>query len=387
MSKIIKAHSLTGRITNGLMRDCFKAVKRNRGAAGIDKVSIKMFEANLADNLRALMRDLKTGSFEPYPLRRKFIRKNETEFRPLGIPAVRDRIAQEVVRRLLNPIFEPLFHPASFGFRQKRNCHMALEAILLLHAAGYSFVLDADIRGFFDNLSHQIIMQKVAERVADGNILRLVEKFLTSGVMDNGIFKPTTIGTPQGGVISPLLANIVLNHLDWQLDRAGLRFARYADDFVVLCPTPEQAKGALALVEQVLGGLGLQLSREKTKVTSFGKGYAFLGFTLSSRSRRMRLKSVKKFKDKIRELTRRKYNLDSDRIDQLNRVIRGTAQYFATEFFTGRDVFYKLDCWIRMRLRCMRTKRKSMRDNRKIRNRVFDRLGLLTLEGFCVRRA
>jgi RNA-directed DNA polymerase len=387
VSKIIKAHSLTGRITDGLMRDCFKAVKRNRGAAGIDKVSIQMFEANLADNLRALMRDLKTGSFEPYPLRRVFIPKNETEVRPLGIPAVRDRVAQEVVRRLLNPIFEPLFHPASFGFRQKRNCHMTLEAVLELHDAGYSFVLDADIKGFFDNLSHQIIMQKVAERVADGNILRLVEKFLTSGVMDNGIFKPTTIGTPQGGVISPLLANIVLNHLDWHLDRAGLRFVRYADDFVVLCQTPEQAKEALALVEQVLdGGLGLQLSREKTKVTSFGKGYAFLGFILSSRSRRMRPKSVKKFKDKIRELTRRKYNLDSDRIDQLNRVIRGTAQYFATDFFTGRDVFYKLDCWIRMRLRCMRTKRKSMRDNRKIRKRVFDRLGLLRLEAFCVSR-
>ena len=388
MSKIIKAHSLTGRITDGLMLECFKAVKRNRGAAGIDKVSIKMFEANLADNLRALMRDLKTGSFEPYPLRRVFIPKNETEVRPLGIPAVRDRVAQEVVRRLLNPIFEPLFHPASFGFRQKRNCHMALEAVLELHDEGYSFVLDADIKGFFDNLSHQIIMQKVAERVADGNILRLVEKFLTSGVMDNGIFKPTTIGTPQGGVVSPLLANIVLNHLDWQLDRAGLRFVRYADDFVVLCQTPDKAKEALALVEQVLdGGLGLQLSREKTKVTSFGKGYAFLGFTLSSRSRRMRPKSVKKFKDKIRELTRRKFNLDSDRIVQLNRVIRGTAQYFATDFFTGRDVFYKLDCWIRMRLRCMRTKRKSMRDNRKIRKRVFDRLGLLRLEAFCVSRS
>jgi RNA-directed DNA polymerase len=388
VSKIIKAHSLTGRITDGLMLECFKAVKRNRGAAGIDKVSIQMFEANLADNLRALMRDLKTGSFEPYPLRRVFIPKNETEVRPLGIPAVRDRTAQEVVRRLLNPIFEPLFHPASFGFRQKRNCHMALEAVLELHDEGYSFVLDADIKGFFDNLSHQIIMQKVAERVADGNILRLVEKFLTSGVMDNGIFKPTTIGTPQGGVVSPLLANIVLNHLDWQLDRAGLRFVRYADDFVVLCQTPEKAKEALALVEQVLdGGLGLQLSREKTKVTSFGKGYAFLGFTLSSRSRRMRPKSVKKFKDKIRELTRRKYNLDPDRIDQLNRVIRGTAQYFATDFFTGRDVFYKLDCWIRMRLRCMRTKRKSMRDNRKIRKRVFDRLGLLRLEAFCVSRS
>src|SRR3989454_6174811 len=208
MSKIIKAHSVTGRITDGLMLASFKAVKRNRGAAGIDKVSIKMFEANLADNLRALMRDLKTGSFQPFPLRRPLIPKNETEFRALGIPAVRDRVAQEVVRRLLNPIFEPLFHPASFGFRQGRNCHMALEAVLKFHDEGFHVVVDADIRGFFDNLSQQIIMQAGAERGADGNILPPVEKILTSGGMGNGNFQPTTIGTPQGGVVFPLPANI-----------------------------------------------------------------------------------------------------------------------------------------------------------------------------------
>ena len=387
MSKIIKAHSLTGRITDGLMRDSFKAVKRNRGAAGIDKVSIKMFEANLADNLRALMRDLKSGSFQPHPLRRHLIPKNETEFRPLGIPAVRDRVAQEVVRRLLNPIFEPLFHPSSYGFRQKRNCHMAVEAALKLHDEGFRAIVDADIKGFFDNLSHPIIMQSVAERVADGNILRLVEKFLTSGVLDNGVFKPTSVGTPQGGVISPLLANIVLNHLDWQLHHAGYRFVRYADDFVVICQTPEQAKEALDFVQRVLEQrLKLQLSPEKTKVTSYGKGYAFLGFILSSRSRRMRPKSVKKFKDKVRELTCRKYNLDAAQVDQLNRVIRGTAQYFATRFFTGRKSFNRLDSWIRMRLRCMKTKKKSACDRIKLRNRVFDRLGLLRLESFCVPR-
>ena len=188
MSKIIKAHSLTGRITDGLMLDSFKAVKRNRGAAGIDKVSIKMFEANLADNLRALMRDLKTGSFQPHPLRRHLIPKNETEFRPLGIPAVRDRVAQEVVRRLLNPIFEPLFHPSSFGFRQKRNCHMAIEAALELHDEGYRDVVDADIKGFFDNLSHSIIMQSVTERVAGGNILDLIAKILPAGGSGPGRF-------------------------------------------------------------------------------------------------------------------------------------------------------------------------------------------------------
>ncbi len=276
-----KAHSLTGRITLPLLAAAFKAVKANRGVAGVDKVSIKMFEANLAQNLHALMRQLKDGSFEPYPLRRVFIPKNETEFRPLGIPAVRDRVAQEVVRRLLEPIFEPLFHEASYGFRPGRNCHQALAAALSLHDQGHEVVLDADIKGFFDNLPLRVIMQAVAAEVADGNILRLVEKFLRSGVMENGRFKPTTLGTPQGGVISPLLANIVLNHLDWQLHDAGFRFVRYADNFVVLCLTQTQAQEALTKVQTVLGELGLSLSPEKTRITTYRKGYAFLGFVLS----------------------------------------------------------------------------------------------------------
>lgn len=379
-----KEHSLTGRIDERLMLQAFKAVKRNRGAAGIDKVSIKMFGANLEQNLTALMRDLKTGAFQPVPLRRKYIPKGPGQFRPLGIPAVRDRIAQEVVRTLLSPIFERLFHDASYGFRPKRNCHQALEAVLELHRQGNNVVLDADIKGFFDNIPFQVIMKAVAAEVADGNILRLVEKFLRSGVMEDGVFKPTTIGTPQGGVISPLLANIVLNHLDWQLHNAGYRFVRYADDFVVVCQTFKQAEEARTLVEHTLKTeLGLELSQEKTKITTYGKGYSFLGFQLSSRSRKMRPKSKAKFQDKIRELTCRSHNLDAKIIKKLNRVIRGTANYFATHFSTGREEFHKLDSWIRMRLRCMKFKRKSHHDNYKMRVKAFRKLGLLNLEEFC----
>lgn len=381
-----KVHSLTGRIDERLMRAAFKAVKRNRGAAGIDKVSIEMFQANLEQNLWALMRDLKTGTFEPCPLRRAWIPKNEKEFRPLGIPAVRDRVAQEVVRRLLNPIFEPRFHDASYGFREGRNCHMAIERVLELHRLGYLTVLDADIKGFFDNIPHAVIMTALASEVADGNILGLVEKFLRSGVMEDGVFKPTTIGTPQGGVISPLLANIVLNHLDWGLHNAGYHFVRYADDFVVLTQTKTQAKEALDLVKRLLEtDLSLKLSQEKTKVTTYGKGYNFLGFTLSSESRRMRAKSLKKFQDKIRELTVRKQNFDARVIVKLNRVIRGTANYFATSFSTVRWLFHRLDSWIRMRLRCMKFKRKSPNDNYKLRVKFFRKLGLLSLEEFCIR--
>jgi group II intron reverse transcriptase/maturase len=390
MSKKIKVHSLTGRITPKLMRQAFLAVKRNRGAAGVDKVSITMFAANLEENLAALMRDLKTGAFRPLPLRRVHIPKGpgSNKLRPLGIPVVRDRVAQEVIRRLLAPIFEPRFHDASFGFIPGRNCHQAIERVLELHRQGYKVVLDADIAGFFDNIPHRVIMEAVAAEVADGNILDLVEGFLTAGVMEDGVFKPTTIGTPQGGVISPLLANIVLNHLDWQLHQAGYHFARYADDFVVVCQTQRQAHEARALVERVLtDDLGLQLSAEKTKVTTFGKGYEFLGFFLSSRSRRMRDKSVQKFKAKVRELTVRKCNLDAEAITKLNRVIRGTANYFATEFSTCRWMFQKLDSWLRMRLRCMKLKRKNYNDNRKLRGGFFRRkLGLLTLEEFCTYR-
>jgi group II intron reverse transcriptase/maturase len=387
MGKKIKVHSLTGRITPEVMRKAFQAVKRNRGAAGVDKVSIKMFEANLEENLTALMRDLKTGAYRPSPLRRVYIPKGpgSKKQRPLGIPVVRDRVAQEVVRRLLAPVFEPRFHNASYGFISGRNCHQAIEHVLELHRQGYKVVLDADIQGFFDNIPHSIIMEAVAAEVADGNILRLVERFLTAGVMEDGVFKPTTIGTPQGGVISPLLANIVLNHLDWQLHEAGYHFVRYADDFVVVCQTTQQAQEALTLVERVLeGDLGLRLSPEKTNITNFGKGYQFLGFFLSSRSRRMRDKSVQKFKAKVRELTVRKHNMDAEVIGKLNRVIRGTANYFATSFSTNRWTFQKLDSWIRMRLRCMKLKRKNYNDNKKLRVRYFrHKLGLLTLEEFC----
>ena len=201
--------------------------------------------------------------------------------------------------------------------------------------------------------------------------------------MEKGVFKPTTVGTPQGGVISPLLANIVLNYLDWQLDQLGYRFVRYADDFVVLCRTQAQAEEAKTRVTQILGRLGLQLSPEKTRITTLSKGYSFLGFVISSRSKRMRPKSQDKFKEKVKELTCRSRNLDAQVIVKLNRVIQGTANYFATHWSTNRRYFQKLDEWVRRRLRCMKYKRFSYHDNRRMRLKQFDRLGLLSLESFC----
>jgi RNA-directed DNA polymerase len=375
----IKAHSLTGRITETLMGTAFRNVKRNRGAAGIDKVSIGLYEKNLVPNLLALMRQLKTGTFRPLPLRRVRIPKGDGKTRPLGIPAVRDRVAQEVLRLLLSPIFEPIFHDDSYGFRPARNCHMAVERVLELHRQGYCVVLDADIQGFFDNIPFKVIMAGVAAEVADGNILDLIERFLKAGVMEDGVFAATTVGTPQGGVISPLLANITLNSLDWQLHNAGFRLVRYADDFVVLCKTEAEVKAAHDLVQNHLNGLGLTLSAEKTKRTRFREGFAFLGFILKAQTVAMRPKAVEKFKDKIRDLTPRHHNLDPQVITRVNAVVRGTANYFATAFSNCRGLFRTLDKWLRMRIRCMKFKCKRATDNWRFRRKHFRRLGVVFL--------
>jgi group II intron reverse transcriptase/maturase len=378
----LKVHSLTGRITSKLVFEAWRAVRRNRGAAGIDKVSIQMFEKNLDANLDRLMRELKQRTYEPLPARRVYISKDAkgTKFRPLGIPAVRDRVAQEVLRRLLNPIFEAKFHDHSYGFRPGRSCHQAVEKVLELGRQGYRYVLDADISGCFDNLSHSAIMRELSDVVADGNILGLVERFLRAGVMEGGKIRPTRVGTPQGGVASPLLANIALNVLDWYLHERGFRFVRYADDFVVLCRSEDEAKEALTLVEHLLRDrLGLTLSPEKTKVTRFHEGFSFLGFDIKSRFVRMRAKSMENFKTKVRRITRRSHNLDAEMIEQLNRVIRGTANYFATPWSHCGDAYRSLDRWTRMRLRCMKFKRKSKVDNVRIRLKHFRNMGLLSL--------
>jgi group II intron reverse transcriptase/maturase len=378
----IKHHSLTGRITLRVMHDAFHAVRKNRGAAGVDRISIEMFGANLVQNLDRLMRELKTGTFQPLPARRKYIDKGGGKKRPLGIPAVRDRVAQEVLRRLLSPLFEPLFHDQSYGFRPHRSCHDALEKVAEFRRAGRRFVLDADIQGFFDNIPFDVILTGLRHVISDGNILDLVQRFLTAGVMEDGMTYPTTVGTPQGGVLSPLLANIALNFLDWKLHQAKLRFVRYADDFVILCWSKRRAEEARELVESCLTELGLKLSLEKTKVTTFCEGFLFLGFDFHHQACGMRQKSVEKYKDRIRELTIRSHNLDAQAISRINAVIRGVARYFATTFSTVASQFADLDGWTRKRLRCMKLKRISDCDNYRLKNKHLRRLGLISLRDF-----
>ncbi len=382
--KKFKVHSLTGRITPELMRAAFKAVKKNRGAAGLDKVSVEIYEKNLEENLNSLMKDLKTRSYQPIPLRRVYITERKDKVRPLGIPAVRCRVAQEVVRQLLSPIFEQQFHNDSYGFRPGRNCHMAIEQVLQYAQQGYKFVVDADIKGFFDNISQKLVMDLVAAEIADGNILGLIKKFLRSGVMEDGAIKPTRKGTPQGGVISPLLANIVLNYLDWQLEAKGYKFGRYADDFVVMCKSETQTEEALHLVKNTIEELELELSPEKTKISRLSQGFEFLGFFISSGTKKMRPKAEEKFKSKIRTLTKRCHNLGAKLIEKLNRVIRGTVNYFHPRFATNITQFTRLDSWVRKRLRCMKYKRSWHTDNRRMKNKYLHRLGLLSCRDLCL---
>lgn len=379
-----KIHSLTGRINRELMDEAFKAVKRNRGAAGIDRVSIDLYTKNSYTNLETLMRDLKNRSYQPKPLRRVYIPKGNGKMRPLGIPTVTCRIAQEVVRRLINPIFERKFHNNSYGFRPGRNCHQAIYKVKEYLKQGYRYVVDADIKGFFDNIPHKLIMAELSNEIADGNILSLIERFLKSGVMEEGKLHPTTKGTPQGGVISPLLANIVLNQFDHELEKAGYKFVRYADDFIIFCKTRQEAEAALDFAKDILEKkMELELSPEKTKVVQAKEGFDFLGFHFNHRGITIREKSVEKFKDAIRNVTIRSRNLDSEVIEKLNRVIRGTVNYFACPITTTIKQFAKAEGWIRTRLRSMKNKCISRTNNWKIKNKYLRRKGLLSCTLLC----
>lgn len=369
------------------MEDACKAVKRNRGAAGIDKVTIDLYMKNVRTNLEVLMQKLKNRSYQPKPLKRVYIPKGKGKMRPLGIPTVECRIAQEIIRQLINPIFERKFHDNSYGFRPGRNCHQAVYKVKEYLNQGYRYVVDADIKGFFDNIPHKLIMAEVASEIADGNILDLIEKFLKSGVMEEGQLRPTTKGTPQGGVISPLLANIVLNPFDHVLEKAGYKFVRYADDFVILCKTQQQAVAALEFAKDILEKqMGLELSSEKTKIVQVKEGFDFLGFHFSAQGITIREKSVEKFKEAIRSATIRSRNLDSEAIEKLNRVIRGTVNYFAIPITTTIRQFTRFESWIRSRIRCMKLKCIRKTNNWRVKNKYITRLGLLSCTQLCRKR-
>lgn len=356
-----KRHSLSGQLMD--MRNLERAwakVRLNWGSGGVDGESIKSFEARLEENLSETLRLLKEKRYQPQPVRRVYIPKSDGRQRPLGIPTIRDRVVQQALKNILEPIFEEIFLPNSHGYRSGKNAHQAITKAEAYLNKGYNWVLDADIMGFFDHVDHEILLDLVNEKVSDGRILDLIRAFLTAGVMEEGKFAETMEGTPQGGVISPLLANIYLNHFDRRMGEEGFLLLRYADDFLVFCKEEWEAKRALQTAERILGKeLKLTLSPEKTRIVNArAYGVEFVGFKFNGKWRRPRDKSIGKFKDEIRYRTRRQQpkNLQMV-IKSINPVIRGWGNYFQEG--TNLDRFTHLDSWIRMRLRCFVAKKRS----------------------------
>lgn len=362
--------------------EAWQAVRRNRGAAGVDKVSVVRFEKELERNLRRLHQQLREGTYKPPPVRRVYIDKADGSKRPLGIPAVADRVIQMAAVRVLTPIFEAVFLPCSHGFRQGFSTRSAIAMVEEYRKQGFRWVVDVDFKSYFDTLNHEVLMGKVKERVTDGSILRLIRSWLTAGVMSDGNLTYQTTGTPQGGVISPLLANIYLHSLDLALTKWGYKVVRYADDLVVLCRSQNKAKTALGLLKQMAEGeLRLTLHPEKTRITRFYEGFDFLGFTFKGHHRVARKRALEKFKDRVRELTpRQTHRKLPEVIAELNPVIRGWGNYFRLGHMKGR--FETLDQWIRMRLRSMVLKRKAHRSrvaSDVLPNQRLADLGLVSL--------
>lgn len=273
--QVRKAHSLIGQVHDPRnLERAWERVRENRGAGGVDRVSIDRFEREHGRYLMVLQQRLAGGCYRPQPVRRVEIDKpGSAGKRPLGIPTVMDRVCQQALRQVLEPIFEPVFSEVSFGFRPGRSAHMAMRRIWGQLQAGGKWIVDADIADFFGTISHDRLVALVAERVADSKVLRLIRQVLTAGALRDGIYESTVAGTPQGGVISPLLSNIYLHVFDEQMQRAGFQLTRYADDWLAVCRTREEAERALASARAVLEGeLGLRIHPEKPGSSTSARG-------------------------------------------------------------------------------------------------------------------
>lgn len=336
----------------------FAKVKANGGAAGCDHQTIAMYEARLEANLEHLSKQLRTGGYQPQKVRRVYIPKpGSREQRPLGIPTVRDRIVQTALRNVIEPIFERDFAEHSYGFRPGRGCKDALRRVDGLLAAGYTHVVDVDLRRYFDTIPHEPLMARVRTKIADGRVLALIESFLAQDVMDGMEAWTPTSGSPQGAVISPLLSNAYLDPLDHLMAETGMEMVRYADDMVILCRTAQDAETALIEVQRWTAQAGLTLHPEKTRVVDADQeGFDFLGYRFRNGRRQPRAKSIKKLKDTIRAKTPRLHGRSMWAIvDDVNRTTRGWFEYFKHTSYT--NVFAGLDGWLRRRLRRMLLKR------------------------------
>jgi len=374
-----KVHSLVDKVYKlKNLELAWEKVKRNQGAGGVDGQSIDDFARNLGGNLERLHDELRTRTYQPQPVKRHLIPKSGQpgKLRPLGIPTIYDRVCQQALLNRLEPIFEPVFDEASFGYRRKRSAKEALRKIWCEVEQGCEWVVDADLKDFFGSAVHEKLMVLLNQRVADGRVLALLESIMKVGYLEDGKVHQTQRGVPQGGVVSPLMSNVLLTPFDREMRRKGYRLTRFADDWVVTCRTRAEAQSALTFATKVLEKLGVVLNRDKTRIVHVRQGFEFLGYKIKCGSRPLRLpahkiksrtrqgslyayprqKSIDHFKEQIRKRTRRKAPLTTGQlIDEINPIIRGWGNYYKKAHV--RKLFNRLDRWIRRRIWSQRYKR------------------------------
>jgi RNA-directed DNA polymerase len=369
----------------GNLWSSWSKVAANKGAAGVDHVTVKQYERCVEKHIEHLTEELKTGTYRPKSIRRCYIPKpGSAQGRPLGIPTVQDRVVQGALRHVLEPIFEKDFHEHSYGFRPGKGCKDALRRVQGLLDEEYRYVVDVDLKSYFDTIPRQPLLERVSQKVADGRVLKLIESVLTQGVLEGLDEWTPASGAPQGAVLSPLLSNIYLNPLDHLMARQGFQMVRYADDFVILCQSQEEAERALAEVQRWTAQAGLTLHPEKTRIVDERQAsFDFLGYHFGNGQREPRKKSLTKLKDSIRDKTHRLNGTSMVRIiGTVNQTLRGWFGYFK---HSRRETFAPLDAWIRMRLRSILRRRHGGRgrgggnDHYRWPNAYFAKLGLFSL--------
>lgn len=328
-----------------------------KGAAGIDRQSLSDFASNLSDNLDQLLHELSTKQYQAQPVRRVEIPKEDGGVRLLGIPTIRDRVVQQTLNDLLSPIFEEQFHPSSYGYRPRRSCHDAInKATLFMRRYELKHVVDMDLSKCFDKLDHGLILSSIQKRVSDGSVLKLLSQFLKSGVMVDGHKQATEVGSPQGGVISPLIANIYLDAFDQEMKKRGHRIVRYADDILILCRSRAGAENALKQAKKILEvELKLEVNSRKTHIADSNEGVKFLGVEIGSRYTGIQPKKLAGFKSKLKQMTKRNGGKPlSEVIKAVNPILRGFSQYF--RIANANREFEKIASWLRRRLRSVQLK-------------------------------
>ena len=351
-------YSLYGRLLSmEALYNGFKKVRKAKGAAGIDGQSLNDYASNLCGNLKQLLRELREKRYQPLPVKRVEIDKDDGGKRLLGIPAVRDRIVQQTLLNILTPIFDPDFHPSSYGYRPERSSHQAItKATLFIRKYDRRWVVDMDLSKCFDRLDHELILKAFRRKVADGSVLNLIQKFLESGVMIGNHLEATELGSPQGGVISPLISNVYLDAFDQEMKRRKHRIVRYADDILILCCSKTAAENALQVASRILEkDLKLTVNQTKTHIAHSDGGVKFLGVEIRSVYTRIQEKKLIKLKEKVKQITRRSsWTNVAGVIRELNPVIRGFATYF--KIANCSRELKRLMGWIRRRLRCIQLK-------------------------------